>query len=267
MWSDMLLDGFGSWRWFSRGTSGSAFCESGGILKGDKSIQSTTESVYKQMLDSIQLGEWPVGSKIPSERTLIDQFGVSRIAVREAVSMLRGLGVVDVSHGKRTRVRKIDAKIFDQLLPMMLASGGQRTFEQVFEVRLALESRAAHLAALSRNEEQLKQLRLLAAKFRKQARSSSETASLKTDLAFHLQVAEATGNPLFPILLEAIARFVVFGHAESCKDDPSRRQRAVAAHDSIADAIADRDADRARVEMEAHLRYSATRVIESMHKA
>jgi len=235
-------------------------------LKSDKPTPSTTEIVYKEMLGSIQLGEWPVGSKIPSERTLIDQFGVSRIAIREAVSMLRGLGVVDVSHGRRTRVRKIDAKVFDQLLPMMLASGGQRTFEQVFEVRLALESRAAHLAALSRTDEQLKNLRLLVEKFRKQSQSVSGTAALKTDLAFHLQIAEATGNPLFPILLEAIARFVVFGQAESCKDDPSRRERAVAAHFAITDAIADRDADRARVEMEAHLRFSATRVIESMHK-
>src|SRR5262245_41806940 len=95
-----------------------------------KAAASTTETVYKKMLSSIRTGEWQVGSNIPSERTLIDQFGVSRIAIREAVSMLRGLGVVDVSHGRRTRVRKIDVEIFDQLLPMMLSSGGQRTFEQ-----------------------------------------------------------------------------------------------------------------------------------------
>src|SRR5262245_17142768 len=91
---------------------------------------STTQGLYSRMLDRIQAGEWPVGSAIPSERTLIDEFGVSRIAVREAVSMLRGLGVVEVSHGRRTRVRKIDARVLDQLLPLMLATGGQRTFQQ-----------------------------------------------------------------------------------------------------------------------------------------
>jgi GntR family transcriptional repressor for pyruvate dehydrogenase complex len=224
---------------------------------------TTTEAIYQQMLDSIQLGEWPVGTNIPSERTLIDQFGVSRIAVREAVSMLRGLGVVDVSHGRRTRVRKLDAKVFDQLLPMMLSSGGQQTFEQVFEVRLAIESRAAYLAALSRTEQQLKQLRVLCEKFRKLVQSSSGMAAVRTDLAFHLQIAEATSNPLFPTLLEAISRFVVFGQEESCKADPVRRQRAVAAHESITEAIVARDAERARVEMEAHLRYSASRAIEA----
>lgn len=103
-------------------------------------VSSTSETVYRQMLDSIRAGEWPVGSSIPSERTLIDRFGVSRISIREAVSMLRGLGVVDVSHGRRTRVRKIDTKILDQLLPVMLALDGQRTFQQIFDVRIAIES-------------------------------------------------------------------------------------------------------------------------------
>jgi DNA-binding FadR family transcriptional regulator len=228
-----------------------------------KWVKRQLQAVYQQMLGSIQLGEWPVGTNIPSERTLIDRFGVSRIAVREAVSMLRGLGVVDVSHGRRTRVRKLDTKVFDRLFPMMIATGGQQTFEQVFEVRLALESCTAHLAAQTRTEAQLRRLRALVEKFRKQARLNSGNAAVKTDLEFHLLIAESTGNPLFPTLLEAIARFVVFGQAESCKADPVRRRRAVDAHELIADAIADYDAERARVEMEAHLRYSASRAIDA----
>jgi GntR family transcriptional repressor for pyruvate dehydrogenase complex len=224
---------------------------------------STSESVYRKMLDSICAGEWPVGSSIPSERTLIDQFGVSRISIREAVSMLRGLGVVDVSHGRRTRVRKIDTKILDQLLPMMLALDGQRTFQQIFDVRIALESRTAFLAASSRSDTQLEKIYKLAKKFRRQTMTASASA-LKTDLEFHLMIAEATGNPLFSVLLAAIARLVVFGQSESCKDDPERRRRAVRAHSAIAEAIADRDSDRARAEMEAHLRYSASRVIRAM---
>jgi GntR family transcriptional repressor for pyruvate dehydrogenase complex len=224
---------------------------------------STSESVYRQMLDSICDGEWPIGSSIPSERTLIDRFGVSRISIREAVSMLRGLGVVDVSHGRRTRVRKIDTHILDQLLPLMLALDGQRTFHQVFDVRIAIESRAAFLAATSRTDVHLEKIEALAKKYRRQVRMASASA-LKTDLEFHLIIAEATENPLFPILLAAIARLVVFGQSESCKDDPERRRRAARAHLAIAEAIADRDAERARAEMESHLRYSASRVIGAL---
>lgn len=225
--------------------------------------QTTSQVIFLDLLENIQIGEWPVGSAIPSERTLIDQYGVSRIAIREAVSMLRGLGVVDVSHGRRTRVRELDIQVFDQLMPLMLSSGGQRTFEQVFEVRLAIESSAAFLAATSRTEKQMEEIHSLVKQFRDQAITASPEA-LKTDLAFHLCIAHATRNPLFPILIEALARFVVFGQIESCKDDPIRRERAVLAHEAIAESISDGDADRARVEMEAHLRYSATRVIDAM---
>jgi GntR family transcriptional regulator, transcriptional repressor for pyruvate dehydrogenase complex len=228
-------------------------------------LASTTEGLYTQMLGNIQAGQWPVGSEIPSERNLIDQFGVSRIAVREAVSMLRGLGVVDVSHGRRTRVRKIDAQVLDQLLPLMLATGGQRTFQQIFDVRLALESQAAYVAATTRTDKQMKRIEMLVKRFRRLSKSGSAPAALKADFEFHFEISKATGNPLFSSLLEALTRFVVFGQNESCKNDPQRRQRAVLAHAAIADALADKDADRARVEMEAHLRYSASRVIESMH--
>ena len=69
------------------------------------------------------------------------------IAIREALSMLRGLGVVEVNHGRRTRVKSVDAGTLSHLLPLMLIGGGQQTFDQVFEVRLALESQTAALAA------------------------------------------------------------------------------------------------------------------------
>ena len=177
--------------------------------------------------------------------------------------MLRGLGVVDVSHGRRTRVRKIDTKILDQLLPVMLALDGQRTFQQVFDVRIAIESRSAFLAAKFRTEAQLLKIYALAKKFQRLVRTAS-TSALKTDFEFHLKVAEATDNPLFPILLGAITRLVVFGQTESCKDDPERRRRAVRAHNAIAEAIADRDSERAQAEMEAHLRYSASRMISAL---
>lgn len=225
---------------------------------------TTTQGVYLQMLENIQRGAWPVGSSIPSERELIDQFGVSRIAIREAVSMLRGIGIVDVSHGRRTRVRQIDAQVLDQLLPMMLATGGQQTFQQIFDVRLALESQAAFIAATTRTDQQMKRIEMLAARFERQSRSLTSAASLKTDFEFHFEIAKATNNPLFSILLEALMRFVVFGQLESCKNDPQRRQKAVEAHAAIAAALAAKDPDRARAEMEAHLRYSASRVIDAM---
>jgi GntR family transcriptional repressor for pyruvate dehydrogenase complex len=220
--------------------------------------QTATQSIFEQMLANINCGDWQVGASIPSERTLIQEFGVSRIAVREALSMLRGLGILDVSHGRRSMIRKVDAETFGQFFPLLLSGGGQRTFDQVFEVRIAIESRTAYLAAQNRSEQECQQLTQLAREFRDQMLAADPRAS-ESDLKFHLAVAKMTQNPLFATLLEALLGFVSFVQKESCKDDPKRGQRAISAHEAIAEAIAQQDAERAQVEMEAHLRFSATR--------
>jgi GntR family transcriptional repressor for pyruvate dehydrogenase complex len=220
--------------------------------------QTATQSLFEQMLANVSSGDWKVGASIPSERTLIQDFGVSRIAVREALSMLRGMGILDVSHGRRSVVRKVDAETFGQFFPLMLSGGGQRTFDQVFEVRIAIESRTAYLAAQNRTEQECQQLTQLAKAFREQIQSGDAQAS-ESDLNFHLAVARMTQNPLFATLLEALLGYVSFVQQESCKNDLQRSQRAVAAHEAIAEAIAQQDAERAQVEMEAHLRFSATR--------
>ena len=222
---------------------------------------SATLTVFQTMLDNIHNGVWTYGDEIPSERKLIEEYGVSRIAVREALSMLRGLGVLDVGHGRRTRVRKVDSETFGQLLPLLLLSGGQRTFEQVFEARLAVESFAAGLAAKRRTDEQVEKLHVLLKQFQEQI-ASRDPGYVQTDLDFHLQIASATGNPLFELMLEALARFISFAQRESCLDDPNRSRRALLAHEAIVEAIADSDSERARAEMEAHLRYSMTRRID-----
>ena len=226
-------------------------------------VSTSTQFVFRQMLGNVQSGVWQTGEQIPSERSLIEEFGVSRIAIREALSMLKGLGVVDVGHGRRTRVKSVDAATLSQLLPLMLIGGGQQTFDQVFEVRLALESQTATLAARRRTPEQLKRLEELRDEFRSAMNDGGDRSAQVVDLEFHLQIAQASGNPLFPTLLDALAGFVSFAQKESCRNDPIRGQRAVLAHETIVDAIRDQDADRARVEMESHLRYSMTRRIES----
>ncbi|PHQ37001.1 FadR/GntR family transcriptional regulator [Rhodopirellula bahusiensis] len=223
---------------------------------------TSTQFVFQRMLGNVQSGVWETGAQIPSERSLIEEFGVSRIAIREALSMLRGLGVVEISHGRRTRVKSVDAGTLSDLLPLMLI-GGQQTFDQVFEVRLALESQTATLAARRRTPEQLSRLDELLAQFRKAMSNGGDKAAQVVDLEFHLEIARASANPLFPTLLEALAGFVSFAQKESCRNDAVRGERAVLAHESIVDAIRDRDADRARVEMESHLRYSMTRKIEA----
>ncbi|MBN1910516.1 MAG: FadR family transcriptional regulator [Pirellulales bacterium] len=222
---------------------------------------SAARAIFREMLDNIQTGRWAIGSAIPSERNLIEEFGASRIAIREALSMLKGLGVLDVKHGRRTKIRTVGSEAISHLLPVMLTLGEQETLNQVFEVRLALESRTASLAAGRCTDSDIQKLRKLVERYQKLARRG-ESEALAVDLKFHLEIARITGNRLYVVLLEALAGFIALAQKESCKDDPARRRAAVSAHVSILRAIAARDPEWARVEMESHLRYSATRKVD-----
>ena len=227
-----------------------------------ESENSASMILFDRMLERIRTGRWPVGSKIPSERALMAEFGLSRVTIRESLSMLRALGVLSVSQGKASVVQKMDARMLGRMFPLMLSLEGERSYQQIFEVRLSIESRTSYLAALNRTDQDILKLEKILEQLKSHLARNVE-ASLESDLRFHIQIAKAAGNPLFPLLLEALSGFVAYVQFLSCKGDPVRRQRAIHFHESITQAIKDRDPERARVEMESHLRTSADRMLKS----
>ena len=218
------------------------------------------ERIRKILLDRIRDGTWKAWSTIPSERELMAELGVSRIPLREAIAGLRALGVLHTRPNSGTVVRPVDADTVARLLPLIITLEGDRTFGQVFELRLAVESQTAFLAAQRRSDADVRALRDFVDRFRADLDADLEEA-VETDLDFHVCIAKATQNPLFEVLMKTLAELVKHVQVESCKDDPVRRRRAFHSHEAIADAILARDAERARAEMEAHLRYSASRTL------
>ncbi len=218
---------------------------------------TTSQTLFDEMLRRIQSGEWSVGKAIPSERKLILEMGVSRIALREALFMLRALGVLDSGHGRKSIVRQVGTDLLERILPLVCALEPGGSYGQVFEVRLALEVPAAGLAAIRRTDADLARLEELANEYARQENVAGHYP--RTDLEFHLQVAQATQNPLITTLLNVTSRYVIAVQSQSWDSGvPVAWDRAKRAHFSILDAIRARDRDRARVEMEAHLRYTAS---------
>ena len=223
----------------------------------------TTQAVFERMLGLIHARQWTIGQAIPSERVLTAQFNVSRVVVREALSMLRSLGVLETEHGIGSKIRGLGADFFARLLPLAVSLDVQSTCKHLFEVRIALEPPAAHLAALNRSDQDLSRLTELCKKLRKQERKKppdrNRAQSSQTDLQFHLQIARASGNSLFPALLNVISGHIV----ETCNSEVPRMEfapsiaRTIHAHEVILEAIRLRKPDLAQAEMEAHLRYSA----------
>lgn len=220
-------------------------------LEGTKK-QGTTARLFDEMLQLIESGTWAVGAAIPSERNLMLQFGVSRIAVREALSMLRALGVLEISHGKSTTVRKMSTETLAKLFPLLLSLEGEQSLTHVFEVRCALELQTARLAAVKRNADDLHRLSDLTERFDSYQTDTPE--SIEADHQFHVQIAKSTGNPLFWVLLNVLGSFVKYSQRESGKHDPEQHRKASRSHHQILQAIRERDADLASQCMERHLR-------------
>src|SRR5882672_2513389 len=136
------------------------------------------------LLERIRSGEWAVGAELPSERELMAEFKVSRIPLREALAGLRALGVLHTRPGSGTRVRRVDAQTVAQLLPLILTLEGRRTFAQVFDLRLAVESQTAALAARHHTDLDARDLRAILARLRADLDANLEEA-VETDLDFH----------------------------------------------------------------------------------
>ena len=205
----------------------------------------------------IAQGQLAPGDKLPPEATLMAEFGVSRTVVREALSMLQASRRVVTRHGIGTFA----------LAPGDEAAAFRVTSEQVatlndvisvLELRIAVESEAAGLAATRRSAEHLACMRqaldaLMAA-------MDAGEAAVGQDFQFHLEVARAAGNVHFENLLLALGPQTIIPRARLNAGAPvvgsadwNYLQRVQAEHESIFDAITAQDAEAARTTMRMHL--------------
>lgn len=206
------------------------------------------ERVGESILKRIVEGELKPGDKLPSERELGEQFGVSRTVVREAVRSLTGRGVVAVRAGSGLRVAAIDPAAVSESLALLLRSDREFDYQYVHEVRVMLEVETAGVAAARANETDIEALRR-AAEAMEHARSSEQAALC--DLDFHRAIARATRNPFYLVLHDAIGDALIAvrreNHASGGRDD------AVEAHRKIAACISAHDRLAAEAAMRNHL--------------
>ncbi|MFK4103113.1 FadR/GntR family transcriptional regulator [Streptomyces sp. NPDC019531] len=148
-----------------------------------------SEQVIAALRNQITSGEWPVGSRIPTEPELVEQLGVARNTVREAVRALAHNGLLDIRQGSGTYVVATS-----ELAGVMHRRFADADPRHVAELRSTLESSAARLAAERRTEKDLKQLDALLVR-REEAWESGDTEAFVTaDATFHLAVVAASHN-------------------------------------------------------------------------
>lgn len=209
------------------------------------------EQIVQQVEESIHKGALKSGDRLPPERELAQQFGVSRTAVREAVKALREKGLVEAYPGRGTFVMDGASYSIRQSLDRVMKMGQAEGSGYLAEVREILEPEIAALAAKRADEEDLASMREQVA-IMDSARKDPETF-IEADLDFHLALAEAAANPLILLLIDSIVgvlreqRMRIF-HVEG---GPERGQYH---HKRILEAVEHRDPLGAREAMKAHLR-------------
>jgi DNA-binding FadR family transcriptional regulator len=162
--------------------------------------------VVSRFEKAILSGELTPGEQIPSERELSAQMGVSRSVVREALGRLASLGLVRSVHGSGTLVEAPNSRQVTVGYQRLLHRADYR-LEDLAAVRLALETTIASLAAARRTPEHLARLEQTQRVLGSPRRSLE--AHVQADLDFHGTLAEATGNPLFQVVLTPIQELLI----------------------------------------------------------
>lgn len=212
---------------------------------------SLSDKVTGLLLERITGGDLHPGDRLPSERVLGDQFGVSRTVIREAVRSLQAKGVVDVRSGSGATVAAVDAsRVGESMRLYVRGSASVLGYDKVNEVRHTLEVEMAGHAARRATPDEVRELRRVYEGMAK-VLDDAEAASVQ-DVRFHLQIAALTHNELYGLMLDSIGD-VLLHIRRATLGVPRRPDRALAYHRDILDRIEARDEQGARKAMVAHL--------------
>jgi len=229
-----------------------------------KRWETLTTQLVRELTDRIDGGTFARGSKLPTEQELINEFGVSRTVVREAISNLKAAGLVSTHQG-------IGAFVMEDAPPpsFRIVTDNMQLIEEVvrgLELRIGIELEAASLAAMRRTDEDLSAIET-ACEAMDRAIETGE-GNIQADLDFHLSVARSTQNPNFVNIFNYLGKVLIprsrvptyhFGSA-TLGEYLSRINQE---HRQVLSAIRARDSEGARAAMRVHLAGSRDRLIQS----
>jgi GntR family transcriptional regulator, transcriptional repressor for pyruvate dehydrogenase complex len=234
-------------------TSGAVFSPQP-IIGGKTLADRVTEALIKKIR-----GNEFADSQLPSEQAMAEGFGVSRTVIREAVSRLKAEGLIDSRQGRGAFVRtdrldvpfRIDLNSADLLGSLL----------HIIELRRGLDAEIAFLAASRRKRDQMAAIRRTLTEIERASKAGRDAAA--EDLAFHLSIAQATGNPLFLELLRFLNQFLYIAIRVTRANEDQRiefSEQTRVEHMAIAGAIERQDPEAAATAAKTHMINAAVRI-------
>jgi DNA-binding FadR family transcriptional regulator len=197
-------------------------------------------------------GSLAPGTKLPSESELVEEYGVSRTVVREAVTRLRAEGLVETFQGRGSFVLALPEPTSFTVEASAIRS--HRDVLAMVDFRLGVESEAAYLAAAHRSTEDAGRVRTALAAFS----AAGPEEAVEADFAFHRAVAAATGNRFYLDLVDSLGPMMIMLPRtrlpeEFSLTDAAHVERVRREHDNVAAAVLAGDPETARAAMRVHL--------------
>jgi GntR family transcriptional repressor for pyruvate dehydrogenase complex len=217
-----------------------------------------SDQVAEALSTEIRSERLAAGDKLPTEAALVEQFGVSRTVVREAVSRLKSLGLVESRQGSGVFVRSGG---FSPLNFDARSAVSRQAVVQMVEVRRALEAEVAALAAQRRSAADVKRIRLAIAALDKAVKAGGD--GVDEDVRYHRAIADAAQNPFLISTLDYLRQFL-HGATRVTRANEARRadfaSQVRQEHDAIAQAIEAGDSAAARAAATSHMDNAIRRI-------
>jgi DNA-binding FadR family transcriptional regulator len=232
-----------------------------GLIFTPQKRERLGDRLYGQILEQIISGALSEGDRLPSENQLCQSFNVSRPIVRQALLRLQADGLVASRQGAGTFIQKQPP----QSLTRFAEPSDVSEMLRCLELRMAVESQAAALAALRHTASQLADIQSALTAIRVEMETGNLAVS--ADFAFHRAVATASGNELFLQVLQSLHDLIERGMKVALsitrEGTPERAKRVFDEHQAVYRAIEQRDMQGAELAMRYHLDRLRQRVTDS----
>ncbi|CAM4051789.1 FadR/GntR family transcriptional regulator [Bordetella tumulicola] len=230
------------------------------MQENNKNGERTLSDRLTDMLaQEIRCGAYPVNSRLPTERFMTEQYGVSRTVVREVLSRLKSAGLVDTRQGSGTVV--LDPSSSDSFRLGQPDEDLARGVLRIIELRRGLEGEMAALAAERRTPQDMLRINRALADIDRAVEMGGD--GVEEDLAFHIAIARATGNPHYPALLGMLTRALKDAIRVTRGNEARQAQLADDVrneHEAIRAAIENQEVDAARATAFHHMLNTAGRI-------